>query len=97
MVGGGAARPPELVMGEWATGMGVDAAGASATTLGAGGVLATTVLGPMGIVEMSSSFKKSKVVGSEGEVDISEKGNEDSSNTTWWEMMIRLEWRSRHR
>jgi hypothetical protein len=28
----------------------------------------------MGIVEISSSFKKSKVVGSEGEVDIAEKG-----------------------
>jgi hypothetical protein len=47
-----------------------------------GGVPATIALGPMGIVEISSSFKKSKVVGSEGKVDISEKGNMDSSNTT---------------
>jgi len=62
-----------------------------------GGVPATTALGPMGIMEESSSSKKLRVAGSEGEVDISEKGNKDSSNTTWREMMILLEWRSRHR
>jgi len=42
-------------------------------------------------VEESSSFKKSRVAGSEGEVDISEKGNKDSSNTTQQEMIILLE------
>jgi len=49
---------------------------------GASRVPATTALGPKGIVEVSSSFKKSRVAGSEGDVDISEKGNRDSSNTT---------------
>jgi hypothetical protein len=47
-----------------------------------GEVPATTTLGPMGIVEESSSSKKLRVAGSEGDVDISEKGNKDSSNTT---------------
>jgi hypothetical protein len=41
------------------------------------------VLNLGGIAGSSSSFKKAKVLGSEGEVDISEKGNTDSSNTTW--------------
>jgi hypothetical protein len=48
-------------------------------------VPAATVLDLGGIASSSSSssFKKAKVLGSEGEVDISEKGNTDSSNTTW--------------
>jgi hypothetical protein len=54
-------------------------------------VPAATVLNLGGIAGSSSSFKKAKVLGSEGEVDISEKGNTDSSNTTWREMIIRLE------
>lgn len=70
-----------LGAGEWALGTGDDAPGAGVRTPGTsnegapGGVPATTALGPMGKVEISSLFKKSKVVGSKGEVDISEKGN----------------------
>jgi hypothetical protein len=55
------------------------------------GVPATTALGPASIAELSPSFKKLRVSGSEGEVNISKKGNKDSSNTTWREMMIWLE------
>jgi hypothetical protein len=54
-------------------------------------VPAATALDPMGKEESSSSLKNSSVV------DISEKGNKVSSNTTCRETMIRLEWRSRHR
>lgn len=59
-------------------------------------VPACTALGPMGREEQSSSLKNSSVVGSKGVVDISENGNMFSSKTTCREMMIRLEWRSRH-
>jgi hypothetical protein len=52
------------------------------STAAPGEVPATTTLGPMGIVEESSSSKKLRVAGSKGDVDISEKGNKDSSNTT---------------
>lgn len=56
--------------------------GLEACSTAGGEVPATTTLGRIGIVEGSSSFKKSRVAGSEGDVDISEKGNRDSSNVT---------------
>jgi hypothetical protein len=43
---------------------------------------ATTALDPTGKVETSASFKKFKLVGSNGKVDISTKENMDSLNTT---------------
>jgi hypothetical protein len=58
---------------------------------------AGTTLGPMGKVVVSSSLKKVRVPGSIGVVDMSAKGKDDSSNTTWRETIILLEWRSRHR
>lgn len=75
-------------MGEDAAGAGVPGACRDGAPMG---VPATTTLGPAGIAESSLSFKKFSVSGSEGEVDISENGNKDSSNTIWREMMIRLE------
>jgi hypothetical protein len=45
-------------------------------------VPACTTLGPMGKVEVSSSLKKSKVVGSAGVLDMLANGKDDSSNTT---------------
>jgi hypothetical protein len=52
---------------------------------------ATATLGPTGIVEHISIVQKFQVVGSNGEVDISEKENKDSLNMTWQEIMILLE------
>lgn len=92
----GASEPPGLE--PCSTAGGALAGGGEPGGVGArGGVPATTERGPMGIVEKSSSLKKSRVAGSEGEVDITEKGNMDSSNTTCREMIIRLECKSRQR
>jgi hypothetical protein len=62
--------------------------GASAS---AAGVPAGAALGPMGKVVVSSSLKKVIVPGSTGDVDMSAKGKDDSSNTTCRDTMILLE------
>ena len=53
-------------------------------------------LEPNAGVAVLSSPKKSKHEGDIGVVDISAKGKENSSNTTWREMIILLDLRSRH-
>jgi hypothetical protein len=54
-------------------------------------VPAGAALGPMGKVVVSSSLKKVRVPGSTGDVDMSAKGKDDSSNTTCRDKMILLE------
>jgi hypothetical protein len=47
-------------------------------------------------VAVLSSTKKSKHEGDIEVVDISAKGKGNSSNTTWREMIILFDWKSRH-
>jgi imidazole glycerol phosphate synthase subunit HisF len=54
-------------------------------------VPAGAALGPMGKVVVSSSLKKVRVPGSTGDVDMSAKGKDDSSNITCRDTMILLE------
>ena len=75
-------------MRRWRVGTGIAGAGAPRAAVEEP---TTTALGPMGIVEMSSSLKKSKVVGSKGVVDMLVNEKDDSSNTTCRETMILLE------
>jgi hypothetical protein len=54
-------------------------------------VPARAALGPVDKVVVSSSLKKVRVPGSTGDVDMSVKGKDDSSNTACQDTMILLE------
>jgi hypothetical protein len=92
----GASGAAALLLGAARVGVCMDADAPAGGGLGAIARLllrvpACTALDPLGKEKSSVLSKKSSVVGSWGEVDISAKGNTVSSKTTCREMMIRLE------